>query len=208
MNTVIKNRSFRASAGNRLATLASRGETVFHSGDLANLWGIQNKSTLNKTLLRYSAKKFIHRIYKGLYSLKKINEIDPFLLGVKAIHSPAYISCESALYDHGILNQPSREITMVSSFSRRFSVGGVKYRSRKMKDEFLYNDIGIEMKNGVRVASVSRAVADMLYFSPRKYFDAPALPAGRTNSGLIDWREVKNIIDTAGYEIKLPKNAL
>ena len=201
MNTVIKNKSFRASAGDRLASLALSGETVFHSGDLANLWGIQNKSTLNKTLLRYSAKKFIHRIYKGLYSLKKINEIDQFLLGVKAIHSPAYISCESALYDNGVLNQPPREITLISSFSRRFSVGDVKYRSRKMKDEFLFNDVGIEMKNGVRMASVSRAVADMLYFSPRKYFDA-------RDSGLIDWREVKNIIDTAGYEVKLPKNAL
>ncbi|RJQ32446.1 hypothetical protein C4572_00905 [Candidatus Parcubacteria bacterium] len=198
MNKIIKIKD-RTSAGNRIAEIASRGEVVFHSGDLANLWGIQNKSTLNKTLLRYAARKFIYRIYKGLYALKKIEDIDPFFLGIKAIHGPAYVSCESALYEFGILNQPPKEITLVSSFSRHFKVDGYKYRSRKMKDDFLYNDIGIEVRNGIRIASVARAVADMLYFNPRKYFDA-------WNSGLIDRKEVKNIIDAMGYKIKLPKH--
>ena len=157
--------------------------------------GITNKNTLNKTLSRYVADGLIYRVYKGLYAIKKPGEINPFLLGVKAIHAPAYVSCESVLYQNGILNQPPQMITIVSQFSRHFSIAGTHYRSRKMRDLFLFNDAGIEIKDGVRVASIPRAVADMLYFNPRKYFDAG-------NSALMQWDEVRKIADAVGYVIK------
>ena len=197
MNDInIKNKNFRVSAGERISRIATLGEAVFHASDLANLWGIANKNTLHRTLFRYVAGGLIHRIYKGLYTVKNISEINPFLLGVKVIHSPAYVSCESALYQNGILNQPPQEITLVSRFSKHFSIAGINYRSRKMRDEFLFNDAGIETKNGVRVASLPRAVADMLYFNPRKYFDDG-------NSDLINWNKVKKIADAVGYDINI-----
>lgn len=199
MNTLIKIKKFRASAGERLAVVASKGEIVFHSADLANLWGIRNKNTLNKTLFRYAANKLIYRIYGGLYSIKKTDEIDPLFLGMKALHSTAYVSCETVLYNAGVLNQSPKEITLISSQSKRFSIGRSKYRSRKMRNEFLFNDIGVDIKDGVRIASLSRAVADMLYFSPRKYLDAQ-------ESNIINWKEVKNIADVIGYKIKIPKH--
>lgn len=191
-----KNKDIRDSAGERLARLAMRGELVFHAGDLANLWGIDNKNTLYKTLSRYVAGGLIYRIHKGLYAVKKSNDINPLLLGIKAIHAPAYVSCELVLYQNGILNQPPQEITLVSQSSKHFLIAGVRYRSRKMRDEFLFNDAGVETKDGIRIASLSRAVADMLYFNPRKYFDAG-------NSSLIHVDEVKKIADAVGYTIKI-----
>lgn len=191
-----KNKDLRGAAGERLARIATRGEVVFHASDLANLWGIPNKNTLYKTLSRYVAGGLIYRIHKGLYAVKKVSDIDPLLLGVKAIHAPAYVSCESVLYQKGILNQSPQEITLVSQSSKHFSIAGIRYRSRKMRDEFLFNDAGVEIKDGVRVASLSRAVADMRYFNPRKYFDVGY-------SSLIPMNKVKEIADAVGYTIKI-----
>lgn len=197
MNTTNrKNKDFRATAGERLARLALCGEIVFHTGDMANLWGIPNKNTLYKTLSRYVAGGLIYRIHKGLYAVKKASDIDPLLLGVKAIHALAYVSCESVLYKKGILNQPPQEITLVSQSSKHFSIAGIRYRSRMMRDEFLFNDAGVEIKDGVRVASLPRAVADMLYFNPRKYFDVG-------DSNMIPMDKVKEIADAVGYTIKV-----
>ena len=193
---MVKNKNVRKSGGVRLSRIAAVGEVVFHAGDVANLWGISNKNTLHKTLSRYVADGLIHRVYRGLYAIKKTGEINPLLLGVKAIHAPAYVSCESVLYQEGVLNQPPREITLVSASSKHFSIGGTRYRSRKMRDEFLFNDAGIETKGDIRVASLSRAIADMRYFNPKKYFDVG-------NSTLIHWDRVKSVADAVGYAIKI-----
>lgn len=196
MNDIsIKNKNSRKSGGERLSRIAALGEVVFHASDAANLWGISNENTLHKTLSRYVADGLIHRVYKGLYAIKKTSEINPLLLGIKAIHAPAYVSCESVLYQGGVLNQPPRESTLVSAYSKHFSIAGTRYRSRKMRDEFLFNDAGVETKDGVRVASLARAVADMLYFNPKKYFDVG-------NSALIHWGDVRRIADVVGYKIK------
>ncbi|MBI5913466.1 hypothetical protein HY839_03455 [Candidatus Azambacteria bacterium] len=194
-STQYKDSNFRASTGERISRIAALDEALFHAGDAANIWGIKNKNTLHKTLSRYVASGVIRRVYKGLYSIKNISNIDPFLLGIKAIHAPAYVSCESVLYREGVLNQPPREITLVSAYSKHFLIAGTEYRSRRMRDAFLMNDAGIEIKNGVRVASLARAVADMLYFSPKKYFDIG-------DSALIHWDEVKRVADAVGYRIK------
>ena len=151
-------------------------------------------------LSRYVNKGMIHRIYKGLYAVKPINEINPYLLGIKAIHGQAYVSCESVLFDHGVINQPPQEITMVSVLSKRFTIGGHRFRSRKLSDTFLSNTAGITMLNGVYTASLPRAIADTLYFNPRKYLDAD-------HSSLIDWKEVSSIARQVGYTISsMPKN--
>jgi hypothetical protein len=65
-----------------------------------------------------------------------------------------------------------------------------------MRDEYLFNDSGIEVIDGVRKASLARAVADMLYFNREKYLDA-------FDSKLIDWILVEKIIKDVGYQIKL-----
>ena len=182
----------------RFSDIASMGEVVFHAKDLANLWHIRNKNTLYKTLSRYTASGVIYRVYKGFYSIKKIRDIDPYLLGVKSARGDVYVSCESILFDNAIINQPPREITLIGKASKRFTIGDQKFRSRKLQDDFLFNDAGIQTKNGVRIASVERAVADMLYFSPKKYLDA-------FNSKMVSWIKVKEIVDKIGYNVRIQK---
>jgi predicted transcriptional regulator of viral defense system len=190
------------SKNDRFAKLAAMGEQVFHIDDLANIWGITNKQTLRVTLSRYVKAGMLKRIYRGLYAIKDISEIDPRLVGVKAIHGPAYISCETILFDYGVINQVPRVISIMSGSSKAFSIGGRDFRSKKMKPQFLHNDAGIKIENGVRTASLERALADAYYFNPQKYIDA--IDKYEVNN-LIDWDKYEEIINTVGYNSQIKK---
>ncbi|KKP78724.1 MAG: hypothetical protein A2489_02140 [Candidatus Moranbacteria bacterium RIFOXYC12_FULL_36_13] len=186
-NTVKLN---KGSYKQRFAELAKMGILVFHSNDLANLWQIKNPNTLHTTLKRYAKEGLITRIQRGFYSLQPAEKIDPFLLGVKILHRYAYISTETILARSGIIFQEIPKTSIISSISKTFFVAGREYRCRRLADKYLYNDAGIVLENGVQVASTERAVADILYFNPRCYFDGDRL---------IDWKKVRAIQREIGY---------
>lgn len=172
MSTELLNQNTKISHLSRFADLAKLGEILFHADDLANLWGIANKNTLHVTLKRYVDQGLFFRVYKGFYSLKPISQVDPLLLGQKAIHGYAYVSTETVLAEKGIIQQSQNAITFVSLRTKRFSIGSNRYFSRTLADKFLYQTSGILTKeNGLRVATVERAVADLLYFNPRVHLD-------------------------------------
>jgi len=174
----------------RFAKLARLGEQVFHAKDLANLWNIGNKNTLYTTLKRYAQAGLLFRVYKGLYSIKPKDKLDPYLLGLKALHKFAYISTETVLSNAGIILQKIQYITIISSESRKFSIGNVNYSSRQLSDRFLFQKNGVKTESGINIASVERAVADILYFQPNFYFDNPKD---------IDWSKVERIQKEMGY---------
>jgi len=174
----------------KVVKLAKLGEIVFHAKDLANLWNIKNKNTLHTTLKRYAKQGILFRIYRGFYSLKPIDQLDPVFLGLKALHNYSYISTETVLVQSGIVLQKIEQFTLVSSKSKKFSIGNNHYLCRQLADKFLYNDIGIVEKDGMKIATVERAAADLLYFNPKAYFD---------NKNLINWRLVKKIQKQIGY---------
>jgi predicted transcriptional regulator of viral defense system len=174
----------------RFAQLATIGELVFHGSDLASLWGIIDKNTLYTTLKRYTQQKLIYRLWQGMYALKPAEQIDPLILGIKAMHSYAYVSTETVLFNSGIISQRPSVVTLVGPTSQRFTLAGRDYLCRKLADKYLYQSIGISEKNGVRMAELSRAVADLLYYNPKIYFDAP-----------INWKEVKRMQKMIGYPL-------
>ena len=179
------------STGDRLAALMRLGQTVFHASDLARTWGISNQNTLHTTLKRYCQRGFIFRIYRGFYALRPVVELNPWYVGVKALHGYGYVGAESVLAQAGVINQWVERITLIGRQSKNFKINGQSYRVRQLKDEFLYNDIGMVMDNNdVRVATPERAVADLLYFNPRANFDGP-----------IDWPRVKQTQAAVGYPL-------
>ncbi len=183
----------------RFARLAAMGEQVFHIDDLANIWGISNKHTLRITLSRYTKAGMLKRVYRGLYAIRELDTIDPHLVGVKVIHGPAYISCETILFEHGIINQLPTAISIISGQSKEFFIGGQRYKSRKIKPQYLFNDAGIQIINNVRTATLERALADMYYYHPHKVIDA-------YDSNLIDWKKYNEIVETMGYTAQINKH--
>jgi predicted transcriptional regulator of viral defense system len=178
----------KSQASTRFSQLASLGEVVFHISDLASLWKIYDKNTLHTTLTRYTKQGLLFRLWRGFYAIKPPKDIDPLLLGVKALHRFCYISTETILFREGIISQKPRAITLVSSVSRRFSLLGREYISRQLADEYLHQEKGVVLRGSIREATPERAVADLLYYNPSSHLD-----------GYINWQEVRNLQKAIGY---------
>lgn len=148
------------------------------------MWGIKNSNTLYTTIKRYVQRGILIPIHKGFYSTLPLSQINPAKLGIAYLHQFAYVSCEYILLKNGVIFQPSSYITLVSSISKKFTIGKNSYFSRQLKDIYLYNDFEVENVDGVMIASVERAAADLLYFNPRYHFD---------NRKAINWKKVKEI---------------
>lgn len=174
----------------RIALLAEKSEKVFHTEDLANLWNIQNKNTLRVTLKRYVEGGLFCRIYKGFYSLFPIGELDPVLIGAKALHQFCYLSTETVLYREGYISQIIDYYTFVSSKSSKFIIGGRKFKSRQLDEKYLYNSEGVFLNNEVKIATVERSICDILYFNPNYHFDRP-----------LDWRKIRSMQRKIGYPL-------
>lgn len=174
----------------RIATLATKKEILFHIDDLANLWKINNPNSLRTTLKRYVQSGLLHRIYRGFYSLVPLDEIDPILLGARALHRFCYLTTHSILFRHGYISQKIYAETFVSEKSAQFHILDHQFISHQLHPKYLYNPAGIFLEGGVNRASPERAIADFLYFNSKAYLDRP-----------VDWKTVRNIQKIVGYPL-------
>jgi len=174
----------------RINKLLEINRKLFHTNDLAILWNIEDRHHLHIIISRYLKKGILYPIYKGLYSVLPIHELDPIDLGKSIIHSFTYLSTESILSNAGIISQTVYDFTFISDKSKKVKVGDWVYRYRQMQDEFLYHPAGIMDQGGSFIATTERAVADILYYNPRYHFDIVEL---------IDFEKVTLIQEEIGY---------
>lgn len=174
----------------KLNVLLKQNKKTFHSSDLALLWDITNKNTLKKTLKRFVDRGVLKRIHKGFYSTTDVSNIDKYDLGFSYLNNYCYVSLETILAREGVIFQDVKYITFVGLRSSKFNIGGVKYSSRQLKDEFLNNTAGIKKVGDHFEAELERAVADILYYNPRYHFD---------NKDMVDFNKVREIQTEVGY---------
>ncbi len=154
------------------------------------LWDTPSNNTLYTTVKRYIDRGVFYPIMKGMYATVPAHQLDPWLLGVAALHGFGYISCESILAQHGLVNQIPQAITLVSRLTRHFDITGHHYSVRQLQDIYLFNPLGVSVVNDVRQASLERAIADQLYFQPYMHFDA-----------VVNWDHIREIQKIIGYPI-------
>ena len=174
----------------RIRELLQLDRKIYHTNDLAVLWKISNRRTLYMTISRSIARGVLYPIYKGLYATVLVETLDPLILGKAIIHRYTYLTTETVLATAGVISQTVYDYTFVADISKRVSVGPWLFRYRQFKDEYLFHPVGVEEQNGVFTATVERAAADMLYFSPKYHFDVPEL---------IDIEKMKAIKEEVGY---------
>lgn len=155
----------------RISELVQVGQKIYHTNDLAIVWGIASKNTLYKTISRYVGRGILFPVYKGLYATIPLDSLNPLELGRAIIHGYTYLTTESVLAQAGIISQGIYAYTFAANQSKRVSVGQWTFHFRQLKDIYLHNPSGILYLNGSFVATPERAVADMLYFNPRYHFD-------------------------------------
>lgn len=155
----------------KLNMLLKSGQDLYHTQDLALLWGTQNRNSLYTAIKRYVKKGILIKITKGLYSKIPIKEINIYALGSALIHKFCYLSCETVLAKEGVINQAVLPITFISSVSLKIEFNDTVYLYRKMNPEKLLDPAGVNEMDGYFMATKERAISDMLYFNPKYYFD-------------------------------------
>ncbi len=175
---------------NYLTLLLQANRTLFHTQDLRVLWGISNSNTLYTTIKRYIQRGVLFPVQKGLYSTLPLSKLDPWALGVVAVHAYAYVSCESVLAKAGYLNHIPQAITLVGPQAKKFELGGQRHVVRQLADQFLFRPEGVVVENGVRQATAVRALADLLYFNPHAQLDAS-----------VPWGSIRNMQKDLGYPV-------
>ncbi len=81
----------------RINELIKLDRRLYHTNDLAILWGVSNKNTLYTTIKRYVQKEILIPVYKGLCSTIPLSQLNPLEMGVAIVHKYAYLSTESVL---------------------------------------------------------------------------------------------------------------
>lgn len=170
--------------------LLSQHKKTFHASDLALLWGIDNRDTLNVTLKRFVDRGILIRIHKGFYATTDVDDIDPYDLGFSYLNTYSYLSLETILVREGVIFQEIEYFTFVSSKTAAFKIKGVAYKARQLKAEYLHNTAGVRKVGNHFEANLERAVADLLYYNPKYHFD---------NQKIIDFNQVEWIQKEVGY---------
>ncbi|MEA3355078.1 MAG: hypothetical protein U9Q63_01165, partial [Patescibacteria group bacterium] len=103
------------------------------------------------------------------YYTKKDLKSDSYLLFEVAnkLVRNSYISLFSALKIHGVIFQYYGGIYSVANKPVEKTVSGIKFIYKKIKQDVLFNDMGIIQKNLARVAGIERSICDALYFFPK-----------------------------------------
>jgi len=164
---------------------------LFHTADMAVIWRISNRKTLQMRLYRYAKKGLLFSVQRGLYSLVPLEKLSPFEVAVALNHRYCYLTTETILEKYGVINRRVQFLTFVGEKSKKYSWRENYFMFRKLKTEYLMRNDGITEENGYFTASLERAVADILYFNPKFYFDSP---------NIINWEKVEEVQKKVGYK--------
>ncbi len=87
------------------------------------------------------------------------------------IYSPSYLSLESVLTKEGIIFQRYDSTFMVSYLNREIKIDNNNIIYKRLRNEILLNNLGIEKKDNYFIASKERAFTDTVYLYRDYHFD-------------------------------------
>ena len=145
-----------------LKVLQKINKPFYTIADLEKIAGLQRNS-LYVALKRWAAGGIIERVAQGIYlPMGSVISIETL---AAQLYIPNYLSFESVLAGHGILNLIPYTITFATPRKTK------KYLLRNQEVEFrqIARDLffGFEMKSGIHIASPEKAFLDEVYFLAR-----------------------------------------
>lgn len=143
-------------------------DTVFTFKDIFLIWEDTDKKATISAINYYVKTANLYRIRRGIYAKDK--NYNKFELANK-IYTPSYISFETVLAQAGIIFQFYSQLFIASYLTREIVIDNQKYCYRKIKDEILTNQTGLEFKDHYWIASAERVFLDLLYLNKDYYFD-------------------------------------
>ncbi|PIR07461.1 hypothetical protein COY65_01475 [Candidatus Jorgensenbacteria bacterium CG_4_10_14_0_8_um_filter_39_13] len=169
-------------------------KTVFAIQELSFLWKIRNSNTLKSKIYFLVKNKKLISLKKGIYALNQ--NYDKFELANK-LRPPSYISLETVLRNSGIIFQYSSDIISISNISKTIKCQRINYVYHKIKNEVLFNKMGIKISDKYWIAEPERAFLDIIYLNKNYYFD---------NLSQINWGKCFSLVEI--YKNKALKKRL
>lgn len=157
-------------------------KTVFSFKDILLASGENNPALLRRRISYYTTHGQLYGLRRGLYAKdKNYNKLE---LATK-IFSPAYVSFETVLAAAGIIFQSYGQIFIASYQTKEIICDGQAYSFKKIKDNILTNNAGVEDRNNYSIAAAERAFLDVAYLNKDYHFD---------NLSPLDWDKVFGLL--------------
>lgn len=145
-----------------LTTIRQYPKPFYRLIDLENIFG-QSKITIQKSTERFVNQGLLDRIAKDIYVLPDSNANLEQIASL--LYPPNYLSFESVLFKHGIINQSPYGATFATTNpSRKIELKNGEYWFTKIKPVLWW---GFTPQNNVLQASPEKAITDMLYLRSR-----------------------------------------
>lgn len=142
--------------------LRDLNKSFFTIADLEKITGL-SRSSLYVALKRWVDKGVLERIATGIYS-PMLSDLSIEKVAAQ-LYIPNYLSFESALARHGILNLIPHSLTFATTRkSKRYTLRNQDVEFRQLSPNLFF---GFEMKGGINIAGPEKAFLDQVYFFSR-----------------------------------------
>lgn len=129
----------------------------------------QDKITVQKSVQRLVRSDLLQRLMKDVYiSTDKPTDL---VLIAHLLYQPNYLSFESVLFKHGVINQPPFGATFATTRrSKKLDLGNSEFWFSQIKPVLWW---GFKIQNNFLEADLEKAIVDMLYLRSRgqRHFD-------------------------------------
>lgn len=145
-----------------LKMMKDLNKPFFTIADLEKMTGLSRKS-LYVALKRWVENGVLERISTGIYSA--IMSDFPLEKVAAQLYLPNYLSFESALARHGVLNLIPHSLTLATTRkTKRYTLRNQDVEFRQISPVLFF---GFEMKGGINIAVAEKAFLDQVYFLSR-----------------------------------------
>jgi len=167
---------------NLIVKLLKSSKTIFNISDISILLGETNKDNLKSKISYYVKQGSLIRVARGVFTKGKEYGVREL---ATSLYSPSYISFETVLRDNGLIFQHYDTLFLAGPWTLTRKINQNIFNFRKIKKEILFNSSGINFVNNYCIADKERAFLDMIYVSPKYYFD---------NLSSLDWEKCFNMV--------------
>lgn len=149
-----------------LKTLQDLSVSVIETRDVACKLGISNEHA-SQVLRRLAHERHILHLSRGIWAINI--QMNPLLVPEYLVAPfPSYVSLQTALYHHGMIDQIPQIITVVSpGRTRRIRTPLATVSVHHIASEFFFGD-EFDPKTFVKMATPEKALLDIFYLKPAK----------------------------------------
>ncbi len=145
-----------------MKSLERLNKPFYSLSDLEKITGL-SRNSLYVTVRRLSDRGVLEKIGPGVYAL--FTEKPSIEKVASSLYLPNYLSFESALSRHGVLNLVPYTLTFATTRkTKRLAVMGREIEFRQLKKNLFW---GYEMQHGIYVAKPEKAFLDLVYLASK-----------------------------------------